>query len=371
MLGAESPSSLQGEVSRSGEGVMRRKDGARARRAFGAFLVTIFLGLLLAFPVHAQDDPDVDLDGNDNFNKGGRTAFQFLKIGVGARQAAIGSASIAVAQDVNAVFWNPAAITGIERFESSFSYTRWFADMNHAGGAIGGTWRGVGTVALSVVALDYGDIDEAVVGGAGANDTRTGNTVSGGDLMAGLTLARRFTDRLSIGVTAKFLRETLWDYDVNTYAFDVGTFYQMGYNGLTLAMSLQNYGGSVHFLDETQSDRQEGYDLPLIFRIGASTRLVGAQNAFLNAGSVHDVVFSAEAVNTNDFSERVHVGLEYTFSELLMLRGGYRMNYEEGNWSAGFGLAPEMGDLQVRLDYAYGSYQYLQDPHRLTMTLAF
>ena len=274
-------------------------------------------------------EADSDLGGSDGFNKGGRTTFQFLKIGMGARQAALGSASIATVQDVNAVFWNPAAITGIERAETSFSYTRWFADMNYVGGAIGGTWGRVGSVALSVAALDYGSMQEAVVGGGGANDTRTGNTVSGGDLMIGLTFSRRFTDRLSIGLTGKFLQESLWEYDVSTYAFDVGTFYEMGYNGLTLAMSLQNYGGSVSFLDELQRDRQEGYDLPLMFRIGAATRLVGQNEAFLKMGPAHDLVVSVEAVNTNDFSERLHVGLEYLFTDLLVLRGGYRLNYEE------------------------------------------
>ena len=331
----------------------------------------LLLAAVWVLPANAQEGEAPDLGSSGDFNKGGRTTFQFLKIGVGARQAALGSASIAVVQDVNAAFWNPAGIVGIERFEAAFSYTRWFADMSYTGGAIGGTWRDVGTLALSVAALDSGAIQEAVVGGGGANDTRTGNTVSGGDLMAGLSLSRRFTDRLAIGVTAKVLRESLWEYNVTTYAFDVGTFYDMGYNGLTLAMSLQNFGGSVSFLDDEQTDRQEGYDLPLVFRIGAAARLIGVQEAFIDMGPAHHVVLSAEAINTNDFSERLHLGLEYALSGLLVLRGGYRLGYEEGRWAAGFGLAPEVGSVQLRIDYAYGSNQYLQDPHRLTMSLAF
>jgi hypothetical protein len=341
---------------------------APAQGARTLFLA-ILCGLALALPVHAQGE--VDLGGTDGFNKGGRTTFQFLKIGVGARQVALGSAGVALAQDVNSVFWNPAAITGIERFEASFSYTRWIGDMNYVGGAIGGTLSGIGSVVFSVASLDYGNMQEALVGGEGTNDTRTGNTVSGGDLMAGLTFSRRFTDRLSIGLTGKLLHESLWEYGVTTYAFDVGTYFDMDYNGMVLAMSLQNYGGSVNFLEEGRRDREEGYDLPLIFRIGVSTRLFGAQDAFLSTGPAHDVVVSAEAINTNDFSERVHFGIEYTFSNLLTLRGGYRFNYEEGNWSAGFGLAPEIAGTQIRLDYAYGRYNHLSDPHRLTMTVAF
>ena len=48
------------------------------------------------------------------FNKAGRTAMQFLKIGNGSRQVAMGEAAIAGVQDVNSIFWNPAAITGIQ-----------------------------------------------------------------------------------------------------------------------------------------------------------------------------------------------------------------------------------------------------------------
>jgi len=45
------------------------------------------------------------------FNKAGRTSLQFLKIGIGARSSAMGEACIANLNSVEAVFWNPAAIT--------------------------------------------------------------------------------------------------------------------------------------------------------------------------------------------------------------------------------------------------------------------
>ena len=79
----------------------------------------------------------------------------------------------------------------------------------------------------------------------------------------------------------------------------------------------------------------------------------------------------AEAINTNDYSERFHFGGEYRFADLLSLRGGYRFNYDEGNWAAGFGLSPQVSGIQARIDYAYVGYKYLDAPHRLSMTLAF
>lgn len=342
--------------------------GPMTRRAARAVcLALVAFVLTLAVPdAHAQTD---ELEQDGDFNKGGRTAFQFLKIGVGARQAALGEASIATVRDVNSAFWNPAGISGIERYEASFSYTRWLADMNYVGGAIGGRVDGIGTFALSIAALDYGDIDEAIVGTG--SDGRTGQTFSGSDFLAGLSYAREFTDRLAIGVGVKYLHESLFDYSENTIAFDVGTTYDVGYNGLQLAMSAQNFGGSVRFLDEDQADRQEGYDIPLIFRVGLSGALVGPSNAFVSVPGPHAVTLSAEAINTNDFNERLHFGLEYTFNELFVLRGGYRLNYDEGNWSLGAGLNPEVGGVRMRFDYAYVGYSFLAAPQRLSVSFAF
>src|SRR5437588_12489556 len=74
---------------------------------------------------------------SQEFNKSGRTAFQFLKIGVGARQAALGEASIATVRDINSVFWDPAGISGITTAEASFSYARCLADMNFPAAHVG------------------------------------------------------------------------------------------------------------------------------------------------------------------------------------------------------------------------------------------
>ncbi len=308
------------------------------------------------------------LQQDSDFNKGGRTAFQFLKIGIGARQAGLAESGIASVRDVSGVFWNPATISGVASTQVALSYARWFADMNLAAGAVGFRWNGVGVFALSMASLDYGDIPEAVVTPGRGGDGRTGSTFTGSDLLVGLAYAREFTDRLAIGLNVKYIRETLFDYGVNSYAFDVGTSYGLGFNETRLAMSAQNFSRGVRWLGDN-SDRQEGYDIPLVFRIGLSTALIGESDAFFSAGPLHHVTLSAEAVNTNDFSERLHVGAEYEFADFLSLRGGYRMNYAEGNWAVGFGLHPQTQGLAFRLDYAYVHYEYLNSPHRLTVLL--
>ncbi len=308
------------------------------------------------------------------FDKSGRTAMQFVKIGVGARQTAIGEASISVVRDVNAVFWNPAGISGIQSGEASFSYNRWFAEMNHFSAAVGYTLEDIGTIGLSAVALNYGDIPEALSSTTtGSADTRTGSTFTGSDMMFGVTFSHQFMDRLSIGVSAKYLQEKLWIYSKGVMAFDFGTYFDTGFKGIRFAMSFQNFGGSVKFLDIGM--KQEGYDLPLIFRLGASIDVIGNGDVFVDAGNDHRLALAVDAINTNDFGERYHIGAEYTyrgFGELaLFARGGYRFNYDEGNVSFGAGLEQKLSGMAVRVDYSFVSYAYLESPNRLTLTLVF
>jgi hypothetical protein len=212
------------------------------------------------------------------FNKSGRTALQFLKIGIGARPAALSEAVIANTSDISSVFWNPAAITGIQGEQASFNYTKWIGDLNVFAGAAGINLAGIGVLGISYISLDYGELQEALVTSTtGGIETRTGNTFSGSDMDIGISLARKFTDKLSIGVSAKYLRENLYTYSSSIWAFDVGTYYETGWKGIRLAMSAQNFSPQVRWL-YTQSEQQQSYELPLVFRIGWSIDLLGGEN---------------------------------------------------------------------------------------------
>ena len=305
-----------------------------------------------------------------DFNKAGRTVMQFVKIGVGGHQTALGECGVVAVRDVNALFWNPAALSGIQGVEASFSYNRWFAEMTHFAGAAGIRIDGVGIVSAGYAGVDYGSIPEALVKGRGtSSDTRTGGSFGGGDVMIAIGFAREFSDQLSLGVTGKYLREKLFTYAADAFAFDVGTYYDTQFKGFRFGMSFQNFGESVKYMD--QGAREEGYDLPLVFRLGTSFNLVDNREGFFSLGPDHQVVLSFEAINTNDFGERYHVGGEYAFMDFLALRGGYRFNYDEGQLSFGVGIRKPLAGVLVSVDYSFVSYERLESPHRVTVTIAF
>src|SRR5437773_12369931 len=66
------------------------------------------------------------------FEKVGTFDGQFLKIGVGARAAAMGGAFVGVADDATALFWNAAGIARIDsdKSELSLNHASWPAELS-------------------------------------------------------------------------------------------------------------------------------------------------------------------------------------------------------------------------------------------------
>lgn len=312
------------------------------------------------------------IPANAQFNKAGRTALQFLKIGVGARQAGLGEAVIANMNDVNSTFWNPAAITGMKNFEAGFTFTNWIADLNIMSGAVGVNLGEYGAVGFNYISLDYGEIPEAyVTSPTGSVDTRIGTTFGGGDLAVGFTYAKKFTDKLSIGMQVKYLREELYKYSTSLWAFDVGSYYETGWKGIRIAMSAQNFSSQARWLN-TKEEEQQSYEIPIIYRIGFSIDLLGGQDLFLGGNAEqHKVTVNVDAIHSNDYAERLNMGMEYTAYDLITLRTGYRVNYDEGNFSIGFGAKYKQGVIDLKFDYAYVLYDFLESPHRFSVIMAF
>ena len=67
--------------------------------------------------------------------KTGTSGAQFLKIGAGARPTAMGDAYTAIADDVNAVYFNPAGLTQLPAAQITAMQTQWFEGLDYAFGA--------------------------------------------------------------------------------------------------------------------------------------------------------------------------------------------------------------------------------------------
>jgi len=66
----------------------------------------------------------------------GATPFNFLFLDANARPVALGGAYAAIAQDANALLYNPAGLAGVRRTHLTLQHTEHFQSVNQEYGAI-------------------------------------------------------------------------------------------------------------------------------------------------------------------------------------------------------------------------------------------
>lgn len=308
----------------------------------------LFTVILLLIPVK---EGLAQLDYGFDFSKAGTSGLQFLKIGVGARETAMGGAVASLVNDANGVFWNPSGIAYTENYQVSFSHNTWLAGSKHNAAVFAFPFSSF-VFALSAASLQINEFEETT---AIAPDG-TGRMVSAGDYVFGLAVARRFTDRLSIGLQVKYVQEKLDDYSIENVLFDVGAIYSTGFRNLTLGFALQHFGPDMRLLNQD-------FRTPLLFRLNASDDIRFSDDMVLTA--------SAELVHPTDNVEWVNFGAELQLLKLIALRGGHRLNVDEGKWSFGVGLnPPAIAGFSTRFDYAFVlSEKVFDNVHRFSIMI--
>lgn len=310
------------------------------------YCIKLFLTIIVLLPglMHAQDSRQDSLNtvypGGD-FSKVATSIGQFLKLEYGAAGAALGGAYTALAHGPQAMAWNPAGITTTAGPELYMSNNELYAGITNSylgftiplggGNTFGIVAQYMNSGDMEVTTLDYPD-------GTGEQFQATG-------LAMGLAFARRLTDRLSVGVTAKMIRETIYRESASTFAFDIGSNFDLGIYGLVLGMSIQNFGVGSRFdgpdlnqpldvSDDLQSSPvvttrllTEEWPLPLVFRAGLRMDVLGGKSPWFPT-PVHRFSILMDANDPFDAVLRGAVGFEYSYDNLVFLRGGYKLKYE-------------------------------------------
>ncbi|MBN2009436.1 PorV/PorQ family protein [candidate division KSB1 bacterium] len=316
-----------------------------------------------------------------SFEKVGTTSFQFLKVMTSARGCALGEAFSAATNHSDAIFFNPAALTRIRNFDVSVDYLDYFLDLSHYAVAAAYTVQNLGTFGFHAIVTDVGEIKVTTVDALGFVDGvylgYTGETIKPGSQVFGLSFARELTDKFSFGITAKYAREDLSVKSADNFMFDAGLTYDTGFKSLILAASVRHFGPEVKFYDKVNLPRYDAstdstyyrrytgksYPLPQTFNIGIAFYPVSnAQGSLLHSDN-QTLLLAIDMVQPRDYDQQYNLGLEYGFNKILFLRGGYKVNYDEESFSAGFGLAIN----KYRIDYSYSDFgDYLDSLHRFS-----
>lgn len=315
-------------------------------------------------------------------SKRGTTAAPFLSIGQGARAVAMGSAFAGVANDVSAVYWNPAGLTSAEGFQMMFDHTSWIADIKYNFLAASYNLGGYGAVGFSFTSSSIGDMKVTTIDQPGG----TGETFSASDVAISLAYAMQLTDRFSIGINPKFIYQSIWKMNATAFAFDIGVKYVTPFDDAVLAMSISNFGTKIQLLGNSNlvlHDLDPGttgnngkipayletgaWSLPLNFRVGINYTPLSIDR--------HKLTVAADASHPSDDYESVNLGAEYSFNNFLFIRGGYKSLFledSEESFTLGFGVRQSlMNNAAILLDYAYQSFGRFSDIQKFTLSVNF
>lgn len=253
-------------------------------------------------------------------SNGGRTAADFLQIGLGARAAAMGGAYSAASADAGAAYWNPAGLTSVNAGEVVFGHFSWYQDIKMEYGALAFKTSDRTSVAVSITYLGYGQIDGYDISG-----NSTGEQIAAYDWAGGLSFAYRFNQNLSLGVTGKFVNQRLDDINGSAYALDIGARYE--FERFTVAGVLANFGTRMDFDGVTE-------------QLPTSTRLAITAHPWGPSFGT-----SLELDNRFQGGAIIRQGVEYSYDGQYFIRTGYQYLPQADQRSFGQGMSFGVGAL--------------------------
>ena len=278
--------------------------------------------------------------------------FAFLEVPAGARASAMGGAFLAVADGVDAAFWNPAALSGIEGTQLSATHYEYFESLRHEQFALGGRLFG-GGMAASVRAMYSEPIEERddlgnLVGTFGAHD-----------LEMQLGYGRKTAGGTSVGFAAQLVRERIASESAMTWGMSAGLAWSPErWRDLRAGVALQHAGPAAHY----DFDGQQGAPVGLPVAVHGGL----AWHSALGRGLALTPALDVRA--TRGRQAVVALGGELESDTGALLRAGLRQGDDIASFSAGLGWRYRL----YRVDYAWvPSKLDLGDTHRFSFGAQF
>ena len=306
----------------------------------------------------------------------GTTTANFLEIGYGPAGIAMGDAYVSQVQDLSAVYWNPAGLAFMPNNEALFMVQPWLVDVNTSFTAVGIPIKRLGTFALNIIHLGYGDMEVTTL----RRQDGTGEMFDANEYAVTLSYGRAITEWFAFGAGVKYVSSQIWHVTGSAVAFDLGVIIKTEFfsptgqqnEGMRIGMSISNYGTKLrydgmdllnpidilpnengNYKDVPGQFRLSSWELPLIFRVGVALKPLVAGNQSLT--------MAVDALHPNNNSESINAGLEYALKlpsfGKLCLRGGYKALFMEASeYGPTFGAGFTMNLLRntsIRCDYAF------------------
>ncbi|MBT3245066.1 MAG: PorV/PorQ family protein [Bacteroidetes bacterium] len=287
------------------------------------FLCAILIVLLISPAVMAG-----------NKQRLGQAGAPELLINPWAGSSGWGQASVGNVSGLDALYLNVAGSAFINKTNIGYSNTNWLVGTDISINSMGLVQKvgDAGALGVYVMSMDLGEIETTTTenpeGGMGTFNPKY-STI-------GISYAKEFSNSIYGGVVLKIVSGGISDLKTTGVAIDAGIQYVTGsQRQVHFGITLRNVGptmkytgdgmsfrGTVppHGVDMTVEHRSAEFELPTQVKIGLAYDF--------NFG-VGQRLTVAGAFTSNSFSkDQYHLGLEYDFKNILLLRGGYV--YEDG-----------------------------------------
>lgn len=305
----------------------------RGTPAIARISAAIFLFVLIAGAAYAENAVGPD----------------FLLIRPHARTAAIGNAFTGLADDANAVIFNPAGIPSITGTAVSFTHFMSFADTNYEYimfASTRGNWGYGGSVMLDYT-LDFPDVNESGV--------ETGQ-VNNYDFMLSAAAGIKILPGFSAGAGVKYFKSGLLNYVKEGFAADFGVLFRvMECPDIFFGITLLNLGWQNAF--ETEAD-----SLPLEFKTGIGLKhKITDEISITAAADIGKIMVVEKKINPD-----IGAGVEVCLYDLFTVSGGFGLKRDGDGFSLGAGFMPVKS---VKIYYAFQPFEYLGFTHRISLDL--
>jgi len=294
------------------------------KRYIRTFILLGFLILSFGFPSYA--------------GIGASSGVDFLKLGGGARPLGMGEAYVGLANDVSAMFYNPAGLAQIAFPEILTMSNNWFLDIKQQMAGF------ILPTSVVVIGVGYSGLSSGDIQGYDQNGAATSNFNTSSSSL-NLSFGRKINPNLSLGIGIKTITEKLESRSGNAAAMDAGLLYSVNRN-LRLGAAAMNLGSGITFITENTP-------LPTSYRLGA---------AFSTMLFEEDINLAADYVAYPE-GAKLNFGVEYLVRNTLAIRVGS----SSGVLRAGLGITANL----LSIDYAYLSRDDLGPTHQLSLSILF
>ena len=302
-----------------------------------------------------------------------------LLINPWARSSGWGAANSASVRGLEALYSNVAGIAFTNKTEIIFSRSSWIADIPINSFGFTQKVSETGVLALAISSISIADIDRTTTqlpdGGLGTYTINATNI--------NLGYAKAFSNSIYGGFAIKSIVEGTSDITASGIALDAGIQYITGKEDhIKFGISLKNVGPTMAFDGDglsfrglapdqeytmTLNQRSQTFELPSLLNIGLAYDLIALPKD-------HRLTSAATFTSNSFENDQYRFGVEYSFRELVMLRGGYVLVDETdlestaiNGLTAGFTLELPFKETSFGVDYSLKD----SNPFGLLHTIGF